>query len=109
MCCRVQDHNVSAVCLVRIRALYGQIMEKDAVISVLHFQLQQEQDNGEEGEGVSSGCPAHSDPSSSDNKGKNVIVRVVPVLFIPNVHQHFSNLVQNTHTYGNEGWKNRMS
>ncbi|MCI4386184.1 hypothetical protein PGIGA_G00059440 [Pangasianodon gigas] len=52
----------------RIRALYGQIMEKDAVISVLHYRLQQEQEKGEEGEGVSSGCSAHSDSSSSYSK-----------------------------------------
>lgn len=67
----------------RIRALYGQIREKDAVISVLHYQLQQEQENGEEGEGVSLGCPAHSDTSPSYSKSKNVIVK--PILLIHHI------------------------
>ncbi|KAF4086382.1 hypothetical protein AMELA_G00105070 [Ameiurus melas] len=63
---RIQSQEVEN----RIRALYGQIMEKDAVISVLHYRLQQEQEpeNCEEGEGVSSSCPALSGSSSSYNK-----------------------------------------
>ncbi|KAK3560779.1 hypothetical protein QTP86_019472 [Hemibagrus guttatus] len=52
----------------RIRALYGQIMEKDAMISVLQYRLQQEQEKGETDEGVSSNVPAHSDSSSSKGK-----------------------------------------
>lgn len=51
----------------RIRALYGQIMKKDAVISVLHYRLQQEHEKGETEEDVSSGCPASSNSSSSYN------------------------------------------
>ncbi|XP_076832830.1 angiomotin-like 2b [Brachyhypopomus gauderio] len=44
----------------RIRALYGQIQEKDAVISFLQQRLQQDQENCEEVEGVSSLSPAPS-------------------------------------------------
>lgn len=63
----------NGVCSIRIRDLYGQIMEKDAVISVLHYRLQQEQEpeNCEEGEGVPLSCPTHPGSSSSYNKGKN--------------------------------------
>lgn len=63
---RIQSQEVEN----RIRDLYGQIMEKDAVISVLHYRLQQEQEpeNCEEGEGVPLSCPTHPGSSSSYNK-----------------------------------------
>ncbi|KAF5890949.1 angiomotin-like 2a, partial [Clarias magur] len=61
---QTQGHDVEN----RIRALYGQIMEKDAVISVLHYRLQQEHDKGDLCEEVSSCSPAHSDSSSFYNK-----------------------------------------
>ncbi|XP_062873181.1 angiomotin-like protein 2b [Trichomycterus rosablanca] len=48
----------------RIRSLYRQVMEKDAVINVLQHRLQQGRDKGEAGEGVSP-----SDTSSSQDEG----------------------------------------
>ncbi|KAK2831779.1 hypothetical protein Q7C36_016865 [Tachysurus vachellii] len=54
----------------RIQALYGQIREKDAMINVLQYRLQQEQEKGEADEDASSNCASHSDSSSSNDKGK---------------------------------------
>lgn len=80
---------LNGVCLIRIRALRGQIMEKDAMISVLHYRLQQEQEKDEEGEGVSSACPAHPDSSSSYHKGKNVVVVTLSFLTRSKNHVKF--------------------
>lgn len=62
--------------LIRIRALYGQIMEKDAVITVLNYRLQQEQEKGDDGDGVSS----YTHASSSYNKGKLTVVVIQKIL-----------------------------
>ncbi|KAL7849297.1 hypothetical protein SRHO_G00209200 [Serrasalmus rhombeus] len=56
----------------RIRTLYGQILEKDAVINVLQQRLQQEQEKGEVEESVSRVSPAPSpNTSPANNTGKS--------------------------------------
>lgn len=52
------------------------------MISVLHYRLQQEQEKGEADEGVSSGCPAHSDSSPSYNKGENITIIAMLILLV---------------------------
>ncbi|XP_072547454.1 angiomotin-like 2b isoform X2 [Salminus brasiliensis] len=52
----------------RIRTLYGQILEKDAVISVLQQRFQQEQEKSEVGEGV---FPVSHTPSSDTSPAQN--------------------------------------
>ncbi|KAI4877989.1 hypothetical protein NFI96_012180 [Prochilodus magdalenae] len=56
----------------RIRTLYGQILEKDAVISVLQQRLQQEHEKGEVAEAVTPvGLNPSSDTSPAENAGKS--------------------------------------
>ncbi|KAI5614177.1 angiomotin like 2b isoform X1 [Silurus asotus] len=52
----------------RIRALRGQIVEKDAVISVLHYRLQQEQDKSGVAEGVDVGVSMSCSTNSSSSE-----------------------------------------
>lgn len=54
----------------RIRALYGQIVEKDAVINVLQQRIQNEHEKGESGEVVTSGASV-SLTNSSPTAGKS--------------------------------------